>query len=81
MSAESPNVVVPFRHRSQVSRQIRSFRSQPPEHPFTASAPMRIDGGVNLSKLLRGLNAAGLIFRHDARAGEFVILPDPEART
>jgi hypothetical protein len=41
---------------------------------------MRIDGGVNVSNLLRGLNAAGLIFRHDARTGEFVICPDPEAR-
>lgn len=81
MSDESPNVVVPFRPRDQVSRQITSFRSQPPEHPFTASAPMRIDGGVNVSNLLRGLNAAGLIFRHDARTGEFVICPDPEARS
>ena len=72
-------VIVPFRPRDQVLRRIRSFRSEPPEHPLIASAPMRIDGTVIVSQLLRGLRNVGLTFKHDERTGEFVILPDSEA--
>ena len=73
-------VVVPFRPRDQVLRRIRSFRSEPLGHPFVASAPMRIDGSVIFSQLLRGLHSAGLTFQHDRRTGEFVICPDPQVR-
>jgi hypothetical protein len=76
----APGVVVPFRPRDQVLRRIRSFRSTPPEFPSLASAPLRIDGEVGLSKLLLGLRTVGLTFKHDQRTGEFVILPDPEAQ-
>ena len=71
--------IVPLRPRDQVPRQIGSFRSHPPQRPFCASAPMRIEGSVNFGRLLRGLASAGLIFQHDQRTGEFVILPNPEA--
>jgi len=81
MSDESPNVVIPFRPREQVAPWIKSFRSQPLEHPFVTSAPMRIDGNVIFSQLLRGLHSAGLTFQHDQRTGEFVILPDPQVQT
>lgn len=80
MSDESPSVVIPFRPREQITPRIKSFRSQPLEHSFATNAPMRIDGNVIFSRLLRGLNAVGLTFMRDVRTGEFVILPDPEAR-
>lgn len=74
------DTVVPFRSRDQVARRIRSFRSDPPPplHRVRASAPMRIEGSVVLTRLLRGLASAGLVFRHDARTGEYVIMPDPD---
>jgi len=75
------NNIIPLRPREDVPRLIRSFRSSPPEHPFIASAPMRIEGTVVLSRLLRGLRSAGLIFRHDDRTGEFVVMPDPGAQS
>ena len=71
-------VVVPFRPRNQALRRIGSFRSA---LPSLASAPMRIDGEVIVSQLLRGLRTVGLTFKHDQRTGEFVILPDTEVRT
>lgn len=72
--------IIPLRPRDQVPRQIRSFRSEPSATGFCASAPMRIDGHVVLSNLIRGLQAAGLTFRKDERTGEFVVMPDPEVR-
>lgn len=75
-----PAVVVPFRPRDQVPRHIQSFRSEPPEFRRLESAPVRIDGDVIVSQLLRGLRTAGLTFKHDARTSEFVILPDPEVQ-
>jgi hypothetical protein len=75
------NNVVPFRPRDQVPRPIRSFRSEPPEfHYVPTSAPMRIEGTVILSKLIRALRSVGLTYQHDLRTGEFVVMPDPEAR-
>jgi len=73
--------IIPLRPRDQVLPRIRSFRSEPPEFPLIAGAPMRIEGTVVLSKLLRALRSAGLIFQHDERTGEFVVMPDPEVRT
>lgn len=76
----SPSVVIPFRPRDQVLRRIGSFRSEPPEFPLLASAPMRIDGEVIVSRLLQGLRSVGLTFKHDARTGEFVVLPDRQVK-
>ena len=71
-------IVVPFRPRDQVPRRrITSFRSSVPEQPWMASAPLRIDGEVGLGKLLLGLRAVGLAFKHDQRTGGYVILPGP----
>lgn len=81
MSGENASgVVVPFRPRDQVLRRIRSFRSEPPQNHLLASAPLRIDGEVVVSQLLRGLQAVGLTFKHDARTGEFVVLPDRQVK-
>jgi hypothetical protein len=73
--------IIPLRPRDEVPRLIRSFRSEPPEHAFIASAPMRIDGTVVLSRFLRGLRSAGLTFQHDERTGEFVVMPRPEGQS
>ena len=73
-------VVVPFRPRDQVPRPIRSLRGEPSATAFCASAPIRIDGSVIFSQLLRGLHSAGLTFQHDRRTGEFVICPDPQVQ-
>lgn len=75
-----PGKIIPFRARDQVLRRIRSFRSEPPNLPLLASAPMRIDGEVVVSQLLRGLQSVGLTFKHDARTGEFVVLPDQQVK-
>ena len=74
-------VIVPFRPRDQVSPQIRSFRSEPPQYAWCASAPMRIDGSVTLLQLINGLRAAGLDFRRDNRTGEFVVMPIAEGQS
>jgi hypothetical protein len=79
-SDPTTEVIIPFRKRNEVLRRIESFRSQPPSRPLTASAPMRIDGEVNFANFLEALRNAGLLFKHDVRTGEFVLLPDPEAK-
>ena len=76
-----PAVVIPLRPRDQVTPRIGSFRSIPPEHPWCASAPMRIEGTVTLLQLIRGLRSAGLDFVHDKRTGEFVGRPVEEAKS
>ena len=81
MTGENPpGVVVPFRPRDQVPRMVRSFRSEPAATGYCASAPVRIDGTVIFTDLLRGLRSAGLTLQHDKRTGGFVVMPDPEAR-
>ena len=81
MSVKVPRVVIPFRPRSQVTPRITNFRSTPPEHAFCAGAAVRIESGVKVLQLIRGLRSAGLAFRHDTRTGEFVILPMQAARS
>jgi hypothetical protein len=67
--------------RDEVPRAIRSFRSDPPRFRYIpTSAPMRIDGTVTLSQLLRGLRSAGLTYMRDERTGEYAVMPDPEAQ-
>ena len=39
------------------------------------AAIIRIDAKVKLGCLLRGLAVEGLVLKHDARTGHFVILP------
>jgi len=72
--------IIPLRPRDQVLPRIGSFRSEPPEFPLIASAPMRIEGTVVLSKLFRALRSVGLTYRHDLRTGEFVVMPDPKGQ-
>jgi hypothetical protein len=81
MSELPDNVVILFPACSPRDGGTTGAHCEPSRHPRVASAPARIDGTVKLSRLLKGLSAAGLLFRHDVRTGEFVILPDPEAPT
>jgi hypothetical protein len=75
------NTIVPFRPRDQVPRLIRSFRSEPPEHPLTSSGPMRIEGDVPLGRFMHALRFVGFVFRFDKRTGEFVVMPDPGVKS